>query len=274
MNRSIRLAVFLLLTFFTGEAFSQDSLAVRFSYHTQRLNDSEVILSIKGKIAPEIKLFALRQSPDDVLYSSVHFDSSASLRLKDSLVQKKEIQNAIDASLQSKVYYFTDSVEWQQKIKALPADSFLVKGTISYMYQKGDEYIPKEEAFQQFILPQTSYISSNPKEAQLTQANDGGTVARQSLWWIFFTAFAGGLLALITPCVYSMIPVTVAFFTKRSKTRPEGIKNAVLYSTSIVIIFTLLGLLITILFGPTALNNLATNWIANLIFFLIFFFLF
>ena len=270
MNRFTRLAVLLLLIFFTGEAFSQDSSAVKFSYHTQRLNDSEVVLSVKGKIAPEIKLFALQRSPDDVLYSSIRFDSSASLHFIDSLTQGEKVQSAIDPSLQGRVYYFTDSAEWRQKIKASPTDSFLVKGTISYMYQKGDEYIPKEETFQQFILPQTDYVSSNPKEAQLTQAYDGGTVARQSLWWIFFTAFAGGLLALITPCVYSMIPVTVAFFTKRSKTRSEGIKNAVLYSTSIVIIFTLLGMLITVLFGPTALNNLATNWIANLIFFLIF----
>jgi thiol:disulfide interchange protein DsbD len=67
-----------------------------------------------------------------------------------------------------------------------------------------------------------------------------------------------------------MIPVTVSFFTKRSKNKTEGIKNAISYSVSIVIIFTLLGFLITVIFGPTALNNLATNWIANLIFFLIF----
>ena len=96
-------------------------------------------------------------------------------------------------------------------------------------------------------------------------------MATRSFWWIFATAFAGGLLALITPCVYSMIPVTVSFFTKRSKTKAEGIKNAISYSTSIIIIFTLLGFLITVIFGPTALNNLATNWIANLIFFLVFF---
>ncbi|MEO8961063.1 MAG: cytochrome c biogenesis protein CcdA [Ginsengibacter sp.] len=270
MTRFIRLAVFLLLIFFAREAVSQDSSAVKFSYHTERLNDSAVILSISGKIAPGIKLFALQKSPDDVLYSTIHFDSSAPLQLKDSLIQKEKIQNAIDPSLQTNVYYFTDSVEWQQKIKALPTDSFLVKGTISYMYQKGDEYLPKEEEFQEFILPQANQISINNEGAQLTQANDGGTVARQSLWWIFFTAFAGGLLALITPCVYSMIPVTVSFFTKRSKNKAEGIKNAVTYSTSIIIIFTLLGFLITVIFGPTALNNLATNWIANLIFFLVF----
>jgi thiol:disulfide interchange protein DsbD len=67
-----------------------------------------------------------------------------------------------------------------------------------------------------------------------------------------------------------MIPVTVSFFIKRSKTKVEGIKNAVSYSASIMVIFTLLGFLITVIFGPTALNNLATNWIANLVFFLVF----
>ena len=92
----------------------------------------------------------------------------------------------------------------------------------------------------------------------------------RSLWWIFIAGFAGGLLALITPCVFSMIPVTVSFFIKRSQTKAEGIKNAILYSTSIIVIFTLLGFLITVIFGPTALNNLATNWVANFIFFLVF----
>jgi thiol:disulfide interchange protein DsbD len=94
--------------------------------------------------------------------------------------------------------------------------------------------------------------------------------SNRSLFWIFITAFGGGLLALLTPCVYSMIPVTVSFFTKRSKTRADGIRNAIYYSTSIVIIFTLLGFLITLIFGPAALNKLATNWIANLLFFALF----
>ena len=90
------------------------------------------------------------------------------------------------------------------------------------------------------------------------------------MFWIFIAAFGGGLLALLTPCVFSMIPVTVSFFTKRSKNRQEGIKNAFYYSLSIILIFTLLGFLITLIFGPAALNKLATNWIANLVFFALF----
>jgi thiol:disulfide interchange protein len=92
----------------------------------------------------------------------------------------------------------------------------------------------------------------------------------KSLLWLFLAALGGGLAAVLTPCVYSMIPITVSFFTKRSKTRAEGIRNAFYYSLSIIMIFTVLGVLISLIFGANALNTLSTNWIANLFFFVIF----
>jgi thiol:disulfide interchange protein DsbD len=268
MNRFTRLCSLLFSFFFTVNAFSQDSSAVQFSYDYQRLNDSEIILNIKGKINSGIKLFSLQKSPEDVLYSSIQFDSSVKKILKDSISFKGNEKKAMDPSLQSEVHFFTDSVWWQQKISASLTDSFLLKGKVSYMIQEGADYLPGENEFKIFVLPESKSNSST--SAQLKAVNTGGSVATRSLTWIFFTAFAGGLLALITPCVYSMIPVTVSFFTKRSRSKTEGIKNAFYYSSSIVFIFTLLGFLITVIFGPTALNNLATNWIANLIFFLIF----
>jgi len=268
MNRFTRLCALLLFIFFTANAFSQDSSAVQFSYDYQRANDSSIIFKIHAKVNRGIKLFALQTSPNDVLYSSVQFDSSVKKLLKDSISFIGNLQKAVDPALQGEVNYFTDSVQWQQKLSASPTDSFLVKGKVSYMIQKGTNYLPGENDFVVFVLPESKNNSAN--QAQLKAANTGGSVAKRSLTWIFFTAFAGGLLALITPCVYSMIPVTVSFFTKRSKNKTEGIKNAISYSVSIVFIFTLLGFLITVIFGPTALNNLATNWIANLIFFLIF----
>ena len=268
MIKFSRLSVLFFFIFFAANAFSQDSSAVNLSYDYQRSNDSEIIFNIHAKINPGIKLFALQHSPDDVLYSSIQFDSSAKKLLKDPITFKGNEQKAKDASVQSEVHFFTDSVEWQQKILASVTDSFLLKGKVTYLYQKGANYLPGESEFKTFVLPEAKNISEN--KAELKVANTGGSVATRSLTWIFFTAFAGGLLALITPCVYSMIPVTVSFFTKRSKNKSEGIKNAISYSLSIVIIFTLLGFLITVIFGPTALNNLATNWIANLIFFLIF----
>jgi thiol:disulfide interchange protein DsbD len=99
---------------------------------------------------------------------------------------------------------------------------------------------------------------------------EGKPTEEKSMVWLFFAALLGGLLAVLTPCVYSMIPITVSFFTKRSKSRAEGIRNAIYYSLSIIIIFTLLGVIISATFGANALNNLSTNWIANLFFFAIF----
>ena len=84
----------------------------------------------------------------------------------------------------------------------------------------------------------------------------------------FIFGFLGGLLALLTPCVFPMIPLTVSFFTK--DTKRKGWMNGLIYAASIIVIYVALGLLLTAVFGPEALNRLSTNWIANSIFFLIF----
>jgi thiol:disulfide interchange protein DsbD len=265
IKKFVRLFALPVLLLISSKVLSQDSTGVSFSFAANRINDSEVVISIKGKINPDIKLYALQQSPEDALYSSIQFDSSVKKLLRNSVVQKGNEQRIMDTTLQSEVHFFQDSVDWQQKVAASPSDSFLVKGKVSYMTQKGEQYLPWEKEFKIFVLPEKKNASGD-----LKQANDGGSVSTKSLWWIFVAGLAGGLLALITPCVFSMIPVTVSFFIKRSKTKAEGIKNAVSYSLSIIVIFTLLGFLITVIFGPTALNNLATNWIANLIFFLVF----
>ncbi|MFZ9046843.1 MAG: protein-disulfide reductase DsbD family protein [Cyclobacteriaceae bacterium] len=90
------------------------------------------------------------------------------------------------------------------------------------------------------------------------------------LWGIFFLSFAGGFVALLTPCVFPMIPMTVTFFTKQSKSRAKGITNALIYGASIIIIYVILGLLVTAIMGPTGLNELSTNVYMNIFFFLIF----
>ena len=89
-----------------------------------------------------------------------------------------------------------------------------------------------------------------------------------SIWVTFILGFGGGLLALLTPCVWPIIPMTVSFFLKRSKERKQAIREAFIYGASIVVIYLLLGLAVTLLFGPAALNKLATNAFFNVFFFL------
>ncbi len=91
----------------------------------------------------------------------------------------------------------------------------------------------------------------------------------RSLWSIFFIAFLSGFAALLTPCVFPMIPMTVSFFTKQSKSRAKGIRNAIIYGLSIIAIYVVLGLIVTKIFGADALNALSTDVWFNLIFFVI-----
>jgi len=105
--------------------------------------------------------------------------------------------------------------------------------------------------------------------AAKTKEDNRNDLEKKPLIALFFISLGSGLLAIFTPCIFSMIPITISFFTKRSKTRAEGIKNAVYYSLSIIIIFTVLGVLISAIFGSNALNTLSTDWRANMIFFIL-----
>ncbi len=96
---------------------------------------------------------------------------------------------------------------------------------------------------------------------------DSGTDSDMSLWVIFGLGFLGGFVALLTPCVWPIIPMTVSFFLKRSKDKKKGLADAVTYGISIVVIYVLLGLVVTGLFGASALNALSTNAVFNLFFF-------
>jgi len=89
----------------------------------------------------------------------------------------------------------------------------------------------------------------------------------QSLWAIFLAGFLGGLAALIMPCIFPLLPLTVSYFTKQASSRSQGLSRALLYGASIIVIYVALGLLITVLFGSDALNDLATSGLFNLFFF-------
>lgn len=112
-------------------------------------------------------------------------------------------------------------------------------------------------------IPSLSSTYENPL------SNCGGTEEKkEGLFWTFIFGFLGGLLALLTPCVFPMLPITISFFTK--DTKRKGWVNGLIYGASIIVIYVMIGLLITIFVGPEALNRLSTNWIANTLFFLIF----
>ena len=110
----------------------------------------------------------------------------------------------------------------------------------------------------------------SPVIDQLKAFGDSTVSAADTSWlFIFFAGFVGGLIALVTPCVWPMIPMTVSFFLKRTKDRKKAIRDAITYGLSIIVIYLVMGLLITGIFGASALNDLSTNAIFNILFFLL-----
>lgn len=100
------------------------------------------------------------------------------------------------------------------------------------------------------------------------QQADGTEGQSKSIWFLFWACFLGGLLALLTPCVWPIIPLTVSFFLKKGNSKTKSITSAVTYGLSIIVIYVLLGLLVTAIFGANGLNAMATNAVCNIIFFL------
>ena len=139
--------------------------------------------------------------------------------------------------------------------------------TIRVRYNACDDKMCTAPETWEFVSNSDSGLASNSDSGLTTE---GG----QSIWWIFVMGLLGGLLAIFTPCVWPIIPMTVSFFIKRGgaakgTTNAQVVRDAILYGLSIVIIYVGLGLLVTLIFGASALNALSTNAVVNIIFFLI-----
>jgi thiol:disulfide interchange protein DsbD len=117
------------------------------------------------------------------------------------------------------------------------------------------------------VSEEASTVTEEPETASEPENKSG--ISNKSFLEIFILAFLSGFAALLTPCVFPMIPMTVSFFTKQSKSKAQGIRNAIFYGLSIIVIYVILGTVVTAIFGSEALNELATNVWFNLIFFVL-----
>ncbi len=300
MSQFFRSFVLFALVLFSGNARAQIIQdPTTWKYEVQRKNDSTFDLVFSLKLKEHWHIWSLNPGGDGLeIPPEFKFDKDPAYRLVGKVKESgKKVTGEMDG-VDGVVSYFLDHVRYVETIVAHGN----VKVTGVHSYQVCDESMclpPKKKNFsfeitgfatqsatpapEQVPAPDTvvaqrgDTLADTIKKAVVTAADQkqdtpGGTKKekQRGLLWLFFMSLGGGIAAVITPCVYSMIPITVSFFTKRSKTRAEGIRNAVWYSLSIILIFTILGILISAAFGANALNNLSTNWIANLFFFIIF----
>lgn len=258
---------FLLFLFSSVSLFAQDAPVVQ-SSSFERLNDKEVLLTIRTRINGNAKLYSVKKLPNDAPSSEVIFDSAITKNLSGDLTELGQVKKEKEPLLENmEVAYLTDSVVWQQKINLAANDSAVVEGKINYFLKQGDEFIPKEEAFT-VVVPPAKAAAGSSEEA--TADSGGDSLKGAGYGKIIIKGFAEGLLAFLMPCIFAMLPVTVSFFLKRSKTRQEGVKNALSYAASIVIIFALIGLLFGLLGNPRFANEMASSAVFNIFVFAIF----
>ena len=179
-----------------------------------------------------------------------------------------------DPVFEMRIKYFEDQARFVQKI-SLEKPVGSINASVEYMVCDDARCLPPTEDKLVFIInrdiaseDQTAISDENPDD-QGDEVESIETEEKRSFWGIFIIAFLSGFAALLTPCVFPMIPMTVSFFTKQSKSRAAGIRNAIFYGISIVVIYVLLGSLVTLIFGADSLNALSTNVWFNLIFFIL-----
>ena len=184
-------------------------------------------------------------------------------------------KKAYDEIFEGDYTYFQEKGEFRQTIKVLTLPLSFT-GSVNYQVctdETGDgRCIPFEDDFNQSSFG----LKAVKKKVDKPASNSGSQVASfekpedKSLWGFILFAFATGLIALLTPCVFPMIPMTVTFFLKENENGGNAVRKAIIFGISIVLIFTVIGTLTAMIFGADTLNNLATHWFPNILVFLIF----
>lgn len=208
---------------------------------------------------------------------------SASLNLPDSAYQligefqqtgtTKERASQIFTGINEKLY--SGPTTWTQQVKIEGVVPGSIQGSLAYYYVKGQEFYQGEFPFtvklEGGVTKQSNIkVASIDVKHPVNPCGDDDT-GNKSLWTLFFIGMGAGLLALLFPCVFPLIPLTVSFFTKRARSRKQGVSNAVLYGASIFVIYALISLPFHLFdVSPEVLNNISTNVPLNLFFFVIF----
>ncbi len=194
--------------------------------------------------------------------------------------------------------YFKSKVTFTQKIKVKSKENFKVNGSVNYQLCEKGSCVPPEDVEFSFNVKgnstiteatpviteelaettetSTELVAENKNSEQATTTISEEKPAEEtaqkdkSMWAAFFVSFTAGLLALITPCVFPMIPMTISFFMKGNTSKRKGRQQAFFFGGSIIFMFTVLGLILSWALGPNAMYIISTHWVPNLIFFVIF----
>lgn len=284
-----KLFLVLLAGLFVNTGFSQILDPVKWKSKIENKSDKRYLIHFDAVIEKDWHLYSQFTPDGGALPLEVNFkDAAGNFRLIGKAKESKTKTSFNDVFGVNETY-FENRAHITQEVEVLNDKLKAIEATLNFQVCK-EVCINLEKKFT-FTIPNKAVdiaevvvdsskadtaaaITETKTSTAVVEAPKSTTVVtkkkeEKKLWTIFFLAFLGGFAALLTPCVFPMIPMTVSFFTKQSKTPAQGKRNAIIYGISIIGIYVILGLLVTAIFGADALNALSTNVWFNLFFFIL-----
>ena len=294
----------LVAVFFVQVAAAQIINPVKWTFSTRQVNMDQVDLIYKATIISPWHMYGLHIAEGGPIPITINFSEIKGFELVGKPTQSPKPKMVDDKIFNMKLELHSGQVTFTQRIKKIQIDSIIINGTLEYMTcsdmqcvlgdqdfafgLKGNdksgttgaaaanEQSPTNITVDTTVAVNTADITDTIMGRQQGNALTGNrqpketNAATKSLWGVFFLALLAGLGGLLTPCVYPMIPMTVSFFLRGNKSRSRAISEALVFGFSIVMLYTLIGVLVAVFKNPNAVNNFTTHWITNLIFFGIF----
>lgn len=301
VNRIKFAALLFIGMFISINAAVKAQVPVHFSVKQNQVSPTEVNVIFSAKIDKGWHVYSTNLPSDGPVSATIHTEKAEGAEPVGKLTPKGREISEFDQIFGMKLRYFENSVSFVQKYK-ITGKTYKIKGYLEYgacndemcmppssvefnYSGKGPEDAPEaketvadsavtavqDSAKTDSVAADTSSVSIGsdlwkPVIKELEALNGNDSKANKSLFYIFIMGLIGGLVALFTPCVWPIIPMTVSFFLKRSKDKKKGLRDAITYGISIVVIYLALGLSITAIFGANKLNDLATNAVFNILF--------
>ena len=258
-------------------------------------NGCEVTIKASIEIDDDWHINAANLPPESFSIPTDLFIDTSSNYILDDKISEPEFHHVYDEIAKEDLYLHSGQLTISRKLYVSTQSDFTFKGFFTFQTCDDNHCLPPYDGpfeltvkgcnFEEFEIPEISeendivIVEENPEltksedldrfENEILDTSNEEKSEKKSLLVIFFLSFLSGFAALLTPCVFPMVPMTVSFFTKQSQNKTAGIRNAILYGISIIIIYVLLGTIITAIFGASFLNSLSTNVYFNLFFFLL-----
>lgn len=284
----------LVLLFF--QSFSQVLEPVKWTFSSKQ-NGQEVHLIFKAAIDEGWHLYDTSLPGGGPVPTSINYNDSTLFEPAGELQKNPRPTEMFDEAFQMDLRYFSHQAEFIQIIRLKSDKPVTIDGYVEFMVCNDETCLPPTEADFEFSLKGATPATDTGKvAASITGLSDAAVAAEpvdtagvaagndpariitskgkegsaDTLWLFFFFSFLAGLAAILTPCVFPMIPMTVSFFMHSGETKARSRLNAIFYGLSIIGIYTIVGTLVAVIFGPGIANWLSTHWLPNMLFFIVF----